>query len=97
MTAMTIRELKTGNIFRFPKGNSLYIMLICEYTNEIGWLIKFANIQNGQKYTYTEKSFFSKEKCPTLSNVILLGTSNINHDILDNSLKITLSKTSITK
>ena len=65
---MKIRDLNTGDTFRFPLGLATYIILSCVYTNEIGWLIHFANIKNGQLYQYTEP-WNGQGKDPTESKV----------------------------
>ena len=66
---MKIRNLNTGDTFRFPLGLATYIILSCNCSDEMGWLVNFANIKTGQKYQYQEP-WDGRGKNPTERKVI---------------------------
>ena len=57
---MRIRELNTGDTFRFTKGKATYVALNSSNTDEIGWIVDFANTKTGQRYQYQEPMWRSQ-------------------------------------
>ena len=74
---MKIRDLNSGDTFRFAKGKATYVMLSCYYTDEVGWLINFAHTRTGQKYQYQEPLFRNANN-PTEREVIRIKKQAVN-------------------
>lgn len=51
---MFLRNLNSGDTFRFAKGKATYILLDACNTDEMGWLVNFANTITGQRYQFQQ-------------------------------------------